>query len=320
MTEAKKNRNGNGKVAIIGAGYVGAQVTYAITMRNVANEIALVDINKEKALGESKDIRHGLPFMDTTRIYVGDYSDCADADLIIISAGRGRKPGETRLDLTSENLAIMKSVTSEIKKHNPKGVVMIISNPVDILTLNAAKWLDLPEGRVFGTGCILDTSRFLRTVADCLDLDISRLDGYVIGTHGEYPVPVWSSLTVDGMPIQEFCNEAGLPWNDDIKSEISGATQRLGAEIIAAKGRTDFGIATCVCRLTDAIINDRPIETPVSSPLHNEYDTDDVALSVPSVIGSFGVKKIAGVTWSKDEHDDFLKASDALKATLNALR
>lgn len=320
MADSKATQNKKGKVAIIGAGYVGAQVTYAITMRNVAKEIVLIDINKEKALGESKDIRHGLPFMDTTKIIVGDYSDCADADLIIISAGRGRRPGETRLDLTSENLAIMKKVTEDIKKQNATGIVMIISNPVDILTLNAAKWLGMPEHRVFGTGCILDTSRFLRTVADYLNIDITRLDGYVIGAHGEYPVPVWSSLTVDGIPIEEFCSRHRISWTDEVRTEISASTRQLGAEIIAAKGRTDFGIATCVCRLTDAIINDRPIETPVSSPLHNEYDADDVALSVPSVIGSFGIKKIAGVTWSKDEHDDFLKASEALKATLTALK
>ena len=307
------------KVAIIGAGYVGAQITYTMAMRNVAKEIVLIDINEEKAHGEAKDIRHGLPFMDTTGIRVGDYSDCADCDLIIISAGRGRKPGETRLDLTQENIKIMESVTDSIKRYYNGGAIMIVSNPVDILTLKVTEWMGLPEGLVFGTGCILDTSRFLRTVADTLHVEITDLDGYMIGAHGEFPVPVWSKLTVNGTPIDDYCRENSIEWTDKIKAQITDHTRKLGAEIIAAKGRTDFGISTCVCRLADAIINNRPIKTPVSIFLQGEYGINNIALSIPSRIDALGVTKIADTKFAEKEFGGLLEAADLLKTTVNLI-
>ena len=307
------------RVAIIGAGYVGAQVTYTMAMRNVAKEIVLIDINEEKAHGEAKDIRHGLPFMDTTSIRVGDYKDCADCDLIIISAGRGRKPGETRLDLTHENIKIMESVTDSIKKYYTGGAIMIISNPVDILTLKVTQWMGLPEGLVFGTGCILDTSRFLRTVADTIHVDVTDLDGYMIGAHGEFPVPVWSKLTACGTPIEEFCRENSIEWNEKIKSSITDSTKKLGAEIIAAKGRTDFGISTCVCRLADAILNNRPINTPVSSLLNDDYGIRDIALSIPSHIDASGITKITDTKFTEKEFSGLLGAADMLKNTVNLI-
>lgn len=316
MTEIEKK---NGKVAIIGAGYVGAQVTYTMAMRNVAKEIVLIDINEEKAHGEAKDIRHGLPFMDTTGIRVGDYNECADCDLIIISAGRGRKPGETRLDLTHENIKIMESVTDSIKQHYTRGAIMVISNPVDILTLKVTQWMGLPEGLVFGTGCILDTSRFLRTVADTINVDITDLDGYMIGAHGEFPVPVWSKLNVNGTPIEEYCRENSIEWNEKIKSAITDSTKKLGAEIIAAKGRTDFGISTCVCRLADAIINNRPINTPVSSLLNDDYGIKDIALSIPSQIDASGITKITDTKFNEKEFSGLLGAADMLKNTVNLI-
>ena len=256
---------GNRKVAIVGAGYVGSSIAYALALRDVAREIVLIDINFEKTDGEAKDIRHGLPAMGTSDLYAGEYSDCADCDLIIITAGRGRRPGETRLDLTNENVKIMRAVIDEIKKYYTRGVILIISNPVDILTYKVSEWMELPNGLVFGSGCILDSSRFVRSIADYIELSTGVINGYVVGEHGDCQVPVWSHVSVGGIPIDEYCSDMKITWNDEVKKQITEQTRIMGSQIIAAKGRTHYGIATCVCQLADAIINQRPTISCVSS-------------------------------------------------------
>ena len=282
---------GNRKVAIVGAGYVGSSIAYALALRDVAREIVLIDINQDKTDGEAKDIRHGMPAMGTADLYAGDYPDCADCDMIIITAGRGRKPGESRLDLTNDNVGIMRSVIDSIRQYYTRGVILIISNPVDILTYKAAEWMNLPNGMVFGSGCILDSSRFVRSIADYIELSTGVINGYVVGEHGDGQVPIWSRVTVGGIPIDEFCADSKIAWNEEIKSRITQQTKEMGSQIIAAKGRTHYGIATCVCQLADAVINQRPTISCVSSVLLGEYGCRGVALSVPSVVGPSGVQQ-----------------------------
>lgn len=310
---------GNRKVAIVGVGYVGASIAYALALRDVAREIVMIDINHDKTDGEAKDIRHGLPAMGTADLYAGDYSDCADCDLIIITAGRGRKPGESRLDLTNENVKIMKSVIESIQKYYTRGVILIISNPVDILTYKAAEWMGLPNGMVFGSGCILDSSRFVRTVADYIELSTGVISGYVVGEHGDSQVPVWSHVTVGGIPIDEFCAESKIAWNDDVKKKIAGQTRVMGSEIIAEKGRTHYGIATCVCQLANAVINQRPTIASVSSVLMGEHGCREVALSVPSVIGPAGVQQRIREKWAPEEYRGFFDAVEKVRSTLNEI-
>lgn len=307
---------GNRKVAIIGAGYVGSSIAYALALRDVAREIILIDINHEKTDGEAKDIRHGLPAMGTADLYAGDYSDCADCDLIIITAGRGRKPGESRLDLTNENVKIMRAVVDDIKKYYTRGVILIISNPVDILTFKAAEWMNLPNGMVFGSGCILDSSRFVRSIADYIELSTGVINGYVVGEHGDGQVPVWSHVTVGGVPIDEFCSDMQIAWNDEIKRKIAEQTKIMGNQIIATKGRTHYGIATCVCQLADAIINQRPTISCVSSVLMGEHGCREVALSVPSVVGPAGVQQRIREKWAPDEYRRFFDAVENVRAVL----
>lgn len=311
---------GNRKVAIVGAGYVGSSIAYALALKDVAREIVMIDINQEKTDGEAKDIRHGLPGIGTADLYAGDYPDCADCDLIIITAGRGRKPGETRLDLTNENVKIMKSVVESIQKYYTRGVIMIISNPVDVLTFKAAEWMGLPNGMVFGSGCILDSSRFVRCVADYVGLSTGVINGYVVGEHGDSQVPVWSHVTVGGIPIVEYCNDTYLEWNDAIKAEIAEKTRIMGSQIIAAKGRTHYGIATCVCQLADAIINMRPTIASVSSVLMGEHGCRDVALSVPSVVGPAGVQQRIREKWAPEEYRGFFDAVEKVRTTLGEIR
>lgn len=296
---------GNRKVAIIGAGFVGSSIAYALAIKDIAREIVLIDVNHEKTDGEAKDIRHGLPSMGTVDLYAGDYSDCADCDLIIITAGRGRKLGESRLDLTNENVKIMKSVIDAIKQYYTRGVILIISNPVDILTYKAAEWMDLPNGMVFGSGNILDSSRFVRTIADYVELSTGVINGYMVGEHGDGQVPVWSHVTVGGIPIAEYCSDVGLQWNGEIRKQLAEKTKNMGGEIIAEKGRTHYGIATCVCRLADAIINQRPTIASVSSVLMGEHGCRGVALSVPSVVGPSGVQQRIREKWAPEEYRGF---------------
>ena len=306
---------GNRKVAIIGSGYVGSSIAYALAIRDVAREIVLIDVNQDKTDGEAKDIRHGIPAMGTADLYAGDYFDCADCDLIIVTAGRGRKPGESRLDLTNENVKIMRSVIDSIQKYYTRGVVLIISNPVDILTYKATEWMSLPDGMVFGSGNILDSSRFVRTVADYIGLNTGVINGYVVGEHGDGQVPVWSHVTVGGIPIAEYCSDAGLDWNDEVKNEIAEKTKIMGAEIIASKGRTHYGIATCVCQLADAVINQRPMISSVSSVLMGEHGCRGVALSVPSVVGPSGVQQRIREKWAPEEYRAFFDAVENVRDT-----
>ena len=310
---------GTRKVAIIGAGYVGSSIAYALALRDIAREIAVIDINQKKADGEAKDIRHGIPSMGTVDLYAGDYSDCKDCDLIIVTAGRGRKPGETRLDLMNENIKILKNVIDEIKKYYTKGVIMLVSNPVDIMTLKATEWMELPDGMVFGTGCILDTSRFIRSIADYVGLSTGVVSGYIVGDHGDNQVPVWSRVSIGSIPIAEYCENVGLEWNDDVRKQISERTKTMGAEIIEAKERTHYGIATCVCHLADAILNQKPTIASVCSVLKGEHGVKDVALSVPSIIGSAGVQQRIREHWEPEEFRGFFDAVEEERKSLAEL-
>ncbi len=304
------------KVAIIGVGNVGASIAYALTIRNLAGEIVLIDMIEERAIGEALDIQHGIPYMGNSSVRSGTYEDCADCDLIIITAGRNRKVGETRLDLARDNAGIMYEVIRSIKKYYTRGVILLISNPVDILTQKVSEWMDLPNGMVFGSGCLLDTSRFVRVVADYVGISTNAVSGYLIGEHGDGQVPVWSRVTIGGVPVGEYCSEMNIPWDKDVREKIAGKIRGMGAEIIKAKGKTHYGIATCVCYLADAILNRKPTIVSVTSPLMDEHGVNGVSLSVPSVIGSAGVQQRIKENWESDEYGKFLEAAEKVRRTL----
>ena len=291
----------NRKVAIIGAGFVGASIAYALTIRDLASEIVLVDIDKEKAYGEALDIQHGIPYMGTSSVRAGDYSDCKNCDLIIITAGRNRRVGEERLDMISDNLGTIRNVVEQIMPHYTHGVIMMVSNPVDILTYKCAEWMGLPNGKVFGTGCILDTSRLVRSIANYTNLNTEAIKCNIVGEHGSSQFPVWSRLSIAGLPMWEYCANVGLPWEDEQKEYIYNQVLNMGAEIIRTKQRTHYGIATCVCSLADAVLNQRLTVAPVTSPLEGEYGIENVALSIPSIVGVNGVEHRLEEKWLKEE-------------------
>lgn len=304
------------RISIIGAGYVGATIAYALDLKGIADDIVLIDINGEKSLGEVNDIRHGIAAMGESAVRAGSYADCADSDLIIVTAGRNRLPNESRLDMIQDNIGIMKSVSDNIARYYTRGAVMIVSNPVDILTYYCDRWLGLPNGMVFGTGCILDSSRLMRVTAVYLSLQAAAVDGYVIGEHGESQVPVWSAMKVSGMPVEDFCRQNELKWDDSVKAKIQSTVKNLGTNIIAAKGRTHYRIATCACMLSDAIIHQRNVIASVTSPLAGEYGIEGVALSLPSRLCDHGVAKRLTAELSKHELEKLYKSAEKLKNAL----
>lgn len=313
------NNFGDRKVAIIGAGYVGSSIAYVLTIRNLAREIVLIDIDTNKAKGEALDIQHGIPYIGISAVYAGDYSDCKNCDLIIITAGRNRKTGENRLDLIADNGKIIKNVVEQITPHYTRGAIMIVSNPVDILTFQCDKLMRLPNGRVFGTGCILDTSRLVRCITDYTGLNTEAVKCFIVGEHGDSQIPIWSKLSIAGVPMSEYCDNVGLPWGEEQRAAIYGKVKSMGAEIIAAKGKTHYGIATCVCSLADAVLNQRLAIAPVSTPLQGEYGIEGVSMSLPSIIGVNGVEKRLKEHWSDGEYNAFKESANRLKEIGNGL-
>lgn len=307
------------KVAIVGAGYVGASIAYSLTLKNLAREIILINRNREKAEGEALDIQHGIPYMGTSWVHAGDYSDCADCDLIIITAGRNRRAGENRLDLAKYNNEVMRSIIDKIMPHYTKGVILVVTNPVDIMTYQCAKWTGLPNGRVFGTGCILDTSRLVRSIANYACLNIEAVKCNIVGEHGDSQFPVWSRLSIAGIPMEEYCQNVNLPWNDEIRDDLYRKVRNMGATIIKEKERTHYGIATCVCSVADAVLNQRPSIASVSSVLTGEYGIEDVALSLPSIIGVNGVETRLKEHWLEEEKEKLRSSARLIKETLNSL-
>ncbi|MBE6903272.1 MAG: L-lactate dehydrogenase [Ruminococcaceae bacterium] len=307
------------KVAVIGAGFVGASIAYALTLLNLSEEIVLIDINYKKAQGEAYDITHGVSSFGCCRVYAGDYSDIKNSDLIIITTGRTRKVGESRLDLISDNISIMKNVLSQIKKHYNSGVILVVSNPVDILVSLCDKSLGLPDGKVFGTGCILDSSRFVSCVSEHVGVNIDAVKGYVIGEHGDSQVPLWSSLKISDMPISEYCKKENIEWDEKQKQHIFTRVKNMGAHIISAKDKTHYGIATCVSHLANSILNDKPDVFPVSSVLTGEYGINGVALSVLSEVSSQGIVKRIDAELSASELEALQSSACLLKDRLNPL-
>ena len=302
----------NSKVAIIGSGFVGASIAYALTIRNLCREIVLIDEQKEKAVGEALDIQHGIPYIGISNIYAGDWQDCADCGLIIICAGRGRKPGESRRDLAGDNIKIMHDIIKHITPYYSGCPIMMVSNPNDILTFEVDRLLGTKNGVVFGTGCILDSSRLVSLMAQRLSIDTDAVRGFVVGEHGEEQFPLWSRMSVAGVPVEEYCRNIGISWTEDDKNQVSKQVLSMGADIIARKGKTHYGIATCVCFLTDIIINKRQNIASVTSPLRGEYGISGVALSLPSIIGANGVEKRLEERWIDSEIEGLRLSAEKL--------
>ncbi len=306
----------NKRVAIIGTGYVGAGIAYAMMLKDIAREIILIDTKTETSHAEMLDIRHGIPNMGSSKIYCGEYQDIKDCDLIIITAGRNRKPNETRLDLAADNVKISAEIVKEIKKYYNQGVILVVANPVDILTYYYTKNLNLPKGRVFGTGCILDSSRLINIISDYVDLSPEFISATVIGEHGNSQIPLWDEVKIANISLAEFCKAEGLPFTDDIKLDMAQKVLNMGTEIIKGKGKTYYGISTCVCHIADAILNRRSITASVSSTMAGQVVGSNVAISLPSLINYNGVKLVLPIEHSLKEHLKFEESVKQIEKTI----
>ena len=304
------------KVTIIGAGAVGSACAFSIATQRLAAEIAIVDVNQAKAEGEAMDISHGLITMGSMDIHAGTYEDISDSDLTIVTAGVGRKPGETRLDLAAKNIAIARDIIANLKKYWRDGAVMVVSNPVDVITYLIQKESGLPHGRVFGTGTVLDSARFRYLLTTRTDTDIRNIHGFTAGEHGESQFAVWSSVHVSGMRLDSFCAKRGIVLD---KEEIVKDTVSSGAQVIKRKGVTNYAIAAIVAELTGTVIKDRGSIFSVTSVLEDYYGISNVAISVPAFVGNTGVKGYLPYDFTEEELAKLRSSASQIRAFMDSL-
>ena len=281
------------------------------------SEIVLIDADKDKAEGEAMDISHGIPFVGNMKIYSGDYDDIVDASIIVITAGAGQKPGETRLDLVHKNVGIFKSIIPEIAKRNCRGILLVVANPVDILTYTALKLSDFEENRVIGSGTVLDTARLKYQLGEHLSVDSQSVHAYIIGEHGDSEIAVWSSANVSGIALDDFCEMRGHYNHDKSQENIAEKVKNSAYEIIAKKRATYYGVAMAVKRICEAIIRDEKSILPISSMMHGEFGIDDVVLSMPSIVGANGLETKVPISLSDEEKVNLKKSADTLRSILD---
>lgn len=276
------------KIGIVGLGRVGSSIAFSTMLSGVVEELVLLDVDQSRAEGEAMDLAHALPYMPTSNVYAGTYDDLKDTEVIVVAAGTARRPGETRLDLASRNYGIAKEITTELQKIKD-AVILVVSNPVDVITTYMSKKLDPNKtGKVFGSGTALDTARFRYIIADQFKVDAHNVHAYMIGEHGDSQVPIWSSAKIALIDIDKYPNPSNAILTDTLKDEIYQAVVKAGAEVIKRKGATHFGIAQVTNYLVNAILRDQNSILCVSTIPHGEYGINDVALSLPALVGNCG--------------------------------
>ena len=309
----------NRKAAIIGCGFVGSASAFSLMQSGLFSELVLIDANREKAEGEALDIAHGIPFARQMKIYAGDYDDIMDSAVIIVTAGANQKPEETRLDLVHKNVNIFKSIIPEIAKRDYQGILLIVANPVDILTYTALKLSGMPENRVIGSGTVLDTARLKYRLGEHLSVDSRSVHAFIVGEHGDSEIAVFSSANVSGIPLNRFCEMRGHFEHEAATRRIAEEVKNSAYEIIAKKHATYYGIAMSVKRICEAIVRDEKSILPVSSMMHGEYGISDVALSMPAIVGKDGVETRVPISISEEEETKLQESADTLKKVIEGL-
>lgn len=307
------------KAAVIGCGFVGSATAFTLMQSRLFSELVLLDVNMEKADGEAKDIAHGIPFAGQMKIYAGTYDDAADAAIIIITAGANQKPGETRLDLVQKNTAIYQCIIPEIVKRDFGGILLIVSNPVDILTYVALKLSGLPENRVLGSGTVLDTARLKYALGEHLGVDSRSVHSFIIGEHGDSEIAAWSSTNVSGIPLNDFCEMRGHFNHDAAMDAIAEKVKNSAYEIISKKQATYYGIAMSVKRICECIVRNERSILPVSAMMHGEYGIEDITLSMPAIVGIGGVETHVPIALSEEEAEKLVESAKKLKEVAKGL-
>lgn len=304
------------KAALIGCGFVGSASAFALMQSGLFSELVMIDADKKRAEGEALDISHGVPFARPMKIYEGDYDDIADASVIIITAGANQKPDETRLDLVHKNVDIFKKIIPEIARRNCRGILLIVSNPVDILTYVAVKLSGFDENRVIGSGTVLDTARLKYELGEHLKVDSRTIHAFIIGEHGDSEIAAWSSANVSGIPINTFCEMRGHYQHQKAMSDIAETVKNSAYEIIEKKKATYYGIGMSVKRICEAIVRDEKSILPVSGMMHKEYGIEDVSLSMPAIVGKNGIEAKVPIVLNELERSKLEQSADTLKTII----
>lgn len=301
------------RVAIVGTGNVGATFAYTLLMSGLAAEIVLIDANQKRAEGEAMDLNHAVPLASTARVWAGSYVDCEGAVVTIISAGANQRPGETRLDLAARNVTIFREIVPQVVKYNSDGIILVATNPVDVLSYATWKISGMPKERVLGSGTILDTARFRFLLSRHYGVDPRSVHAYIIGEHGDSEVPVWSHANIAGMRLPTFCEQMGKGCDEGVLERIYQETRDAAYQIIERKGATYYAVATGIIRIVEAILRDQDTVLSVSSLIDDYYDINDVFLSLPSVIDRGGVERILRLKLNDSEISGLQKSAGVLQ-------
>ncbi|MGQ9779630.1 MAG: L-lactate dehydrogenase [Bacillota bacterium] len=308
-----------GKIVIVGTGYVGSTLAYSLIQRALVEEIVLIDVNRAKAEGEAMDLNHSLPFVRPVTVRVGDYRDCDDAAVVVITAGVAQKPGETRLDLAARNFAVYRQIIPEIVAGGTEAVLLVATNPLDVMTYAAAKLSGLPHQRVIGSGTLLDSSRLRFLLSQHCEVDPTNVHAYILGEHGDSEVPIWSATHIAGIRLDDYCAICGHNCGRKMREEIFVQVRDAAYEIIARKGATYYAIGLALVRILSAILRDEHSLLTVSSVLHGEYGLTDVALSVPPIVGRRGVERIVPFPLTDEELEGLRRSAAVIRGVIEGI-
>ena len=309
------------KITVIGSGSVGSTIAYTLTVMGIASEIVMIDINQEKSLGEALDIRQGVPFCNPATVYAGSYVDAKDSDIIVITSGVARKPGQSRLDLAQTNVNILKQISKEIVQYAPNATYIIVSNPVDVLTYVFHKISGIPEERIIGSGTILDTARLRARIAEYYDVNQKNVHAYILGEHGDSAFVPWSIANISNVPIEDYrealLNSKEYPEFD--RDDVENYVRKSGASVIQRKGATYYAVSMSVCHICTCLLSGIDTTMTVSTMLHGEYGIDDVCLSLLNVVGHEGAHTKVLLPLNDEEIKALHHSADCLKEIINSI-
>src|SRR5262245_16625893 len=309
-----------GKVGLVGTGMVGSSFAYALMQHGLATELVLVDKDRARAEGEAMDLNHGLPFVRPLRIAAGDYADLARCEIVVITAGANQRPGETRLDLLQRNAAVFEEIVPQIVAASPASILVIATNPVDILTAISAEIARLPAGRVIGSGTILDTARFRYLLGAYYRVDPRSVHAYIVGEHGDTELALWSLANIAGVRLRDFVGANGQGYSQAVLEQVFEQTRTAAYEIIKRKKATYYAIGLSLLAIVEAVLRDQHTVLTVSSPMQGQYGVDGIAISLPTIVGRQGIEAVLALPISDEEQAAFQRSAQTLKDRLAQLR
>ena len=308
------------KIAIVGAGFVGTTFAYSLLIHGLASQIVIIDVNKDRADGEAMDLNHGVPFAQPVKIWSGEYSDCKDADIVVIAVDKGQRIEQSRLELAEGNFEIMKQIVPNVTEYNKEGILLVVTNPLDVMTYAALKLSGFPRERVFGSGTILDTARLRYLLGEYLQVDPRNVHAYIVGEHGDSEVPIWSLANVAGMHLKDYCPMFEIPYDPKHLNDLFLKVRNAGVEIIRLKGRTNYAVALGLTKIVESILRDENAVATVSTFLEDYHGVRDICLSVPVILNRSGIREIIKLPLNEQEVTDFQKSAAIVKKVVNSLK